>query len=53
MKNLWSIDRLLKHVHVLQLRTGKNQSTPLYSETKKVKTFRTKKCKNNKMCTCL
>ena len=43
MKNYWSIDRLLKNVNVLQIETGKNQTTPLYSDTKKVKIFQTKK----------
>ena len=35
MKNYYSIDRLLKNVNVLQVGTGKNPTTPLYSETKK------------------
>ena len=43
MKNYWSIDRLLKNVNVLQIETGKNPTTPLYSDTKKVKIFQTKK----------
>ena len=32
MKNYWSIDR---NVNVLQVGTGKNPTTPLYSDTKK------------------
>ena len=35
MENYWSIDRLLKNVNFLQVGTGKNPTTPLYSETKK------------------
>ena len=35
MKNFWSIDRLLKDVDVLQVGTGKNPTSLLYSETKK------------------
>ena len=52
MKNLWSTDRLLKNVNVLQVGAGKNSATPLYSDTKKWKFFKLKKCKNNKMSTC-
>ena len=48
MKNCWSIDRLSKNVNVLQVGTGKNPTTPLYIDTKKVKIFRTKKYKNKK-----
>ena len=43
MENNWLIDRILKIVNVLHLRTGKNPTTPLYSETKKVQNVRTKK----------
>ena len=39
MKNYCSIDRLLKNVYFLQVGTGKNPTTPLYSDTKKVKSF--------------
>ena len=39
MKNYYSIDRLLKNVNILQVGTGKNPNTPLYSDTKKVKVF--------------
>ena len=39
MKNVWSICRLLKNVKVLQVGTGKNPTTDLYSETKKMKMF--------------
>ena len=42
MKNYCSIDRLLKNVNVLQVRTVTNPTTPLYSK-KKVKLFWTKK----------
>ena len=38
MKNYCSIDRLLKNVNVLQVRTVTNPTTPLYSK-KKVKLF--------------
>ena len=34
MKNFYNIDRLLKNVNVLQVGTGKNPTTPLYSDTK-------------------
>ena len=37
MKHYYSIDRLLKNINVLQVGTGKNPTTPLYSKTKKVK----------------
>ena len=37
MKNVWSIDRLLKNANVLQSEIGKNPITPLYSETEKIK----------------
>ena len=39
MENYWSIERLLKNVNFLQLGTGKNPTTPLYSETKKIQVF--------------
>ena len=39
IKNYWSIDRLLKNINVLQAETGKNPTTLLYSDTKKVKIF--------------
>ena len=39
MENYWSIERLLKNVNFLQLGTGKNPTTPLYSETKKNSSF--------------
>ena len=39
IKNYYSVDRLLKNVNVLQVGPGKNPTTPLYSETKKVKFF--------------
>ena len=39
MKNYHSTDGLLKNVNVLQVRTGKNPTTPLCSETKKLKIF--------------
>ena len=39
MENYWSIDRLLKNVNFLQLGTGKNPTTPLYSETNKIQVF--------------
>ena len=32
MKSFYSIDRLLKNVNVLQIGTGKNSTTPFYSE---------------------
>ena len=32
VKIFWSTDRLLKKVNVLKLGTGKNPTTPLYSE---------------------
>ena len=35
IKNYYSIDRLLKNANVLQAGTGKNPTTPLYSDTKK------------------
>ena len=35
-KRYYSIDRLLKDVNDLQVRTGKNPSTPLYNEVKNV-----------------
>ena len=34
-KTYYSIDRLVKNVNVLHVGTGKNPTTPLYSETKK------------------
>ena len=37
VKNYYSIDRILKYNNVSQVGTGKNPTTPLYSETKKVK----------------
>ena len=37
MKNYYGIDKLLKNVNVLQVGTGKMQTTHLYSDTKKVK----------------
>ena len=37
VKNYCSIDRILKYNNVSQVGTGKNPTTPLYSETKKVK----------------
>ena len=37
MKHYYSIDRLLKNINVLQVGTGKNPTTPLYSKTKTVK----------------
>ena len=53
MKNYYSIDRLLENVNVLQVGTGKNPTTPLYSETKKSENFLNKKNhKNNKNRTC-
>ena len=39
MKSFYSIDRLLKNVNVLQIGTGKNSTTPFYSETKKSENF--------------
>ena len=39
MKKYCSIDRLLKLVYLLQVGTGKNRTTPLYSETKKSENF--------------
>ena len=39
MINYWNIDRLLKNVNMLQLGTGKNPTTPLYSKTKKSENF--------------
>ena len=35
MKSYKSIDKRLKNVSVLQVETGKNPTTPLYSETNK------------------
>ena len=35
MKNYYSIDRLSKNVNVLQVGTGKNLTTPLYSDKEK------------------
>ena len=34
MKKYYSIDRLLKNVNILQVGTGRNPTTPLYSDTK-------------------
>ena len=48
MKDYWSIARLLKNDNVLQIGTGKNPTTPLYSDTKKVKVFLNAK-KNKKI----
>ena len=39
MKFFWSIDRLLKNVYILQVGTGKNPTTPLYSEAKSIGNF--------------
>ena len=39
MKLFWSIDRLLKNVYILQVGTGKNPTTPLYSEGKSIGNF--------------
>ena len=39
MKNYYSIGRLSKNVNVLQVGTGNNPTTPLRSDTKKVKIF--------------
>ena len=39
MKSYHSIDRLLKCFNVLQVGTGKNPTTPLYSENTKKRTF--------------
>ena len=35
MKNVWSIERLLKNADVLRSEKGKNPTTALYSETTK------------------
>ena len=35
LKNHCSTERILKNVNVLQIGTGKNPTTPLYSDTKK------------------
>ena len=43
MKNYYSIGRLSKNVNVLQVGTGNNPTTPLCSDTKKVKIFWAKK----------
>ena len=43
MTNYYSIDRLSKNVNVLQVGTGNNPTTPLCSDTKKVKIFWAKK----------
>ena len=37
MKNYWIIYSLLENVNLLQVGTGKNPTTPLYSETQKGK----------------
>ena len=37
IKNCYSINRLLKNVNILQVGTGKNLTTPLHSDIKKVK----------------
>ena len=39
MKNYYSIDKLLKNVNVLQVRTDKNPTTPLYNDTKTSEKF--------------
>ena len=53
MKNYYSIDSLLINVDILQLGTGKNPTTPLYSDTKKNENvFEREKYKNNKTRTC-
>ena len=39
MKKYWRIDRLLKNVNVLQVGTGKNPTTTLYSDIKKSENF--------------
>ena len=39
MKNYCSIEKLLKNVNVLQVGTGKNPTSPLYSKTKKSENF--------------
>ena len=50
-KYVWSIDKLLKNANVLQEKTGKNPTTPLYSQTTKPETFfgEKKNSKNGKM----
>ena len=39
LKNHCSTERILKNVNVLQIGTGKNPTTPLYSDTKKREYF--------------
>ena len=46
IKNYYSIDRLLKNVNALQVRTGKTPTTRLYSDTEK---YFFKKIFNKKM----
>ena len=36
MKDVWSINKPLKNANVLQIGTGQNPTTPLYSETTKL-----------------